>query len=170
MRQRWLPGLVLLALGLCACTHEPVELPQPVLKWPAPPEIALPSPPRMAEPPPPVVLSRQERVAIEQLRRRGVYVDVSDSAGEMLVHFPLGALERQWKKEGKRPMFCGQGIAYSFSPDVDGPPMTDRDVRYLDRLPRLKRVNLAGTRVTPRAIAAFRASHPDVAVEDKDDE
>jgi hypothetical protein len=48
--------------------------------------------------------------------------------------------------------------------------MTDRDLAYLDNLPRLKRVNLAGTRVTPRAIAAFRAPHPNVAVEDKDDE
>ena len=88
----------------------------------------------------------------------------------MLVHFPFGATERQWKKEGRMPTLCGQGIAYSFSPDVDGPPMTDRDLAYLNGLPRLKRVNLAGTAVTPQAIAAFRPAHPNVTVEDKDDE
>jgi len=48
--------------------------------------------------------------------------------------------------------------------------MTDRDLAYLDRLPRLKHANLPGTCVMPHAIAAFRATHPSVTVENRDDE
>ena len=165
-------GIALFAVGLCSCAREQVELPQPVMKttWGAAPEVALPPAPVPATPPPEIVLSRDERTAIEHLRRRGAYIAVFNWDAETLVHFPLGALERQWKQEGRRSFECGMVIAYSFSPDAEGPPMTDRDLAYLDRLPRLKRVNLAGTRVTPQAITAFRAAHPNVTVEDKDDE
>jgi hypothetical protein len=61
-------------------------------------------------------------------------------------------------------------IAQYFVPDDAGPPMTDQDLVYLDRLPRLQRVNLGGTRVGARAIAAFRTSHPTVIVEDREEE
>jgi TonB family protein len=134
-------------------------------KWGAAPELVLPSP---APPPVPVariVLSKDERAAIEHLRRRGAYIEVSSFGGEMLVDFPLGALHRRWTSDGTVPALCGQGIAYSYEPPVDGPPMTSRDLVYLERLPRLNRVNLAGTQATPSAIAAFRAEHPNVAVE-----
>jgi hypothetical protein len=60
-------------------------------------------------------------------------------------------------------------IEYSFTPDDTGPPMTDRDLKYLEALPRLTRVNVAGTQVTASAVAAFRSAHPTVAVEDRDD-
>ena len=60
-------------------------------------------------------------------------------------------------------------IEYSFTPDDTGPPMTDRDLTYLEALPRLTRVNVAGTRLTASALAAFRNAHPNVVVEDRDD-
>jgi hypothetical protein len=88
----------------------------------------------------------------------------------MLVHFPLGALERQWRKQGLPTAECGMSIAHSFTPDDTGPPMTDADLAYLDALPRLTRVNLAGTHVSARAIAAFRQAHANVTVQDRADE
>jgi hypothetical protein len=46
--------------------------------------------------------------------------------------------------------------------------MTDTDLVYLDGIPRLTRVNLAGTRVTTTAIEALRKKRPALAVEDRD--
>jgi len=48
--------------------------------------------------------------------------------------------------------------------------MTDADVAQLERLPTLRRVNLAGTKVTSSATATFRQKHPSVIVETGDDE
>jgi hypothetical protein len=46
--------------------------------------------------------------------------------------------------------------------------MTDGDLVDLEDLPRLTRVNLAGTQVTAAAIAALRKRRPTVQVEDRD--
>ena len=118
--------------------------------------------------PPKVVLSESERDAIEALRRRGASVTVFWLGG-VLVHFPLGQLEREWRRTGTPPFRCGVSIAYSFSPDDTGPPMTDAALEHLKRLPTLTRVNLAGTRVTPSAIALFQQEHPSVIVEARDE-
>jgi hypothetical protein len=48
--------------------------------------------------------------------------------------------------------------------------MTDADLAYLEALPRLSRVNLAGTAVTAKAIQSFRQQHRTIIVEEKDDE
>ena len=163
----------LLAIACWACIAERAKLPQPAQVWGCPPELAVPSPPSPPSPPgpvKPVVLSPGESVAIEQLRRRGASITVFAGSGDVLVHFPLGKLERQWRKEGLLTAECGMSIAHSFTPDDSGPPMTDQDLVYLEALPKLTRVNLAGTRVTHRAIAAFRDGHAGVTVEDGADE
>jgi hypothetical protein len=117
-----------------------------------------------------VTLSLPEQAGIEQLRRRGASVAVFHGPGDTLVHFPLGQREREWRQDGLFTVDCGVSIAYSFTPDATGPPMTDADLAYLDELPRLARVNLAGTQVTAKAIHAFRTTHRGVIVEATDDE
>ena len=168
MASRWAAPAVAMVLSACSPAHE--ELPKPVQEWAvAPPQLVLPSPPSTLGPRVPVILSPSEKSAIEQLRRRGASVTVFAGSGDVLVHFPLGALERRWRKEGRYTPECGMSIEYSFTPDDTGPLMTDRDLKYLEALPRLTRVNVAGTRVTASALAAFRDAHPSVAVEDRDD-
>ena len=162
-----------LAIALWACVAERAKLPQPAQAWGCPPEVAVPSPPSPPGPPgpvEPVVLSSGEIAAIEQLRLRGASITVFAGSGDVLVHFPLGKLERQWRKEGLMTAECGMFIAHSFTPDDTGPPMTDQDLVYLEALPKLTRVNLADTRVTLKAIAAFREAHATVTVEDRADE
>jgi hypothetical protein len=166
----WQRGATLLAVAPWACVAQQAKLPQPVQTWGCPPELALPSLPSPAGPVAPVVLSPAEDAAIEQLRVRGASITVFAASGEFLVHFPLGALERQWRKEGLPTAECGMSIAHSFTPDDTGPPMTDQDLVYLNALPRLTRVNLAGTRITGQATAAFRQAHANVTVEDSADE
>jgi hypothetical protein len=129
--------------------------------------LRLPEGPRSPGPAPTIVLSPTERVAIEALRLRGASITVF-TTGKVLVHFPLGQDEREWRKEGMPMVQCGMGIAHSFSPDASGPPMTDRDLVRLDQLPTLERVNLAGTQVTRAAIARFRETHGNIEVEDHD--
>jgi hypothetical protein len=46
--------------------------------------------------------------------------------------------------------------------------MTDKDLAYLDEVPRLARVNLGGTQVTAEALHAFRESHRNVTVEESE--
>jgi hypothetical protein len=165
---RWAAAAVVIVLSACSPGHE--ELPKPAQEWAvAPPQLLLPSPPSTPGPRVPVILSPSEMSAIEQLRRRGASITVFAGSGDVLVHFPLGALERRWRKEGQHTPECGMSIEYSFTPDDTGPPMTDRDLRYLEALPRLTRVNVAGTRVTASALAVFRDAHPSVEVEDRDD-
>jgi hypothetical protein len=158
--------VALLATALLACGRDDTELPQPVQKSGSLPELAVPAPPPLPAPIAPVTLSPAEAAAIEQLRIRGASITVFAGSGDVLVLFPLGALERQWRKEGLPTAECGMSIAHSFTPDDAGPPMTDRDLAYLESLPRLTRVNLGGTRVTAQAIATFREAHPTVTVED----
>ena len=168
MGPRWTAPAVVIVLSACSSAHE--ELPKPVQQRAvAPPQLLLPSPPSTPGPRVPAILSASERAAIEELRRRGASITVFAGCGDVLVHFPLGALERRWRKEGRYTPECGMSIEYSFTPDDTGPPMTDRDLKYLEALPRLTRLNVAGTRVTASAFAVFRNAHPNVAVEDRDD-
>jgi hypothetical protein len=113
-------------------------------------------------------LSPAERVAIEHVRLRGASIAMFWN-GSVLVDFPLGALERKWHREGRLPFQCGYSIAASYTPDDSVLPMTNADLRYLDAIFRLTRVNVAGTSVTPAAAESFRQSHPSVSVETQDD-
>jgi hypothetical protein len=158
-------SLVVAVSIIVACRAPETELPEPVVKFPAPGEATPPSGPLPAVPLSPRTLSTSERSAIEQLRRRGASITVFTYSG-VLVHFPLGEMERRWRRDHTEPGHCGMGIEYEFTPDDSGPPMTDADMAYLERIPELRRVNLAGTQVTRRAIAAFRVAHPGVTVEE----
>ncbi len=160
--------LVLFVAFELGCQGADPDLPPVAQRSSGPPELATIATPAPLGPFKPVLLSPGETAAIEQLRRRGASVTIFQGPGEALVHFPLGQLERQWRKDGLPTAECGVSIAYRFTPDAGGPPMTDADLAYLDELPRLTRVNLAGTQVTAKAIQAFRATHPNVTVEEKD--
>src|SRR5271169_6806911 len=130
-------GIALVAAG-GGCSTSPLEdLPAPAQTPAAIPELVLPSPPEKALPHLPIALSERETAAIENLRRRGASIAVFTGSGAVLVHFPLGNLERQWRKRGLPTAQCGMAIEYSFSPDDTGPPMTDADLVYLDGIPRL---------------------------------
>jgi hypothetical protein len=142
----------------------------PAQRWGSPPEVVAPGTPAPPGPYAPVLLSATESLAIEQLRIRGAAITVIAGSGDVVVHFPLGVLERQWRKRGIPNVRCGMGIENYFIPDDTGPPMTDRDLVQLEQLPRLSRVNLAGTMVSVAALAAFRAAHPSVTVEERDDD
>lgn len=155
------------ALG---CHDADPELPKVAQQSAEPQQLAPIAMPATPGPDNPVLLSPSEKAAIEYLRRRGASVTVFRGSGDVLVHFPLGQLERKWRREGLPTAECGVSIEYRFTPDDTGPPMTDADLRYLDELPRLTRVNVAGTQVTATAIQAFRGRHRTIAVEDKDDE
>jgi hypothetical protein len=145
-----------------------LELPTPKVTVLDAIDLSVPLPPAPVGPTPVVVLAAAESAAIERLRVRGASITVFES-GEVLVHFPLGQLEREWRRAGTMQPTCGMGIAQSFTPDATGPLMTDADLVDLDRLSGLTRVNLAGTRVTARALLAFRRSHPAVVVEERDE-
>jgi hypothetical protein len=161
---------LLVAVAIAAgCRETATELPEPAQKGPELPEVTVPPPLGLAGPIRPVSLPESERAAIEQVRQRGASVIVSSGSGSVLVHFPLGQLERKWRKQGVPLFKCGMSIAYEFTPDDTGPRMRDADLVYLNRMPRLERVNLAGTDVTPGAIQAFRKVHPGVVVEGKFD-
>lgn len=163
--------VLMLALLSWACGPHPVDSPKPAhQRADLPPQLVLPPPPGAAGPRAPVPLSTAEKAAIEQLRRRGASITVFAGSGDVSVHFPLGAEERKWRKQGLPTANCGVSIEYSFSPDDSGPPMTDQDLAYLEQLPKLTRVNLGGTRVTGRALRAFREAHPHISVEDRDDD
>jgi hypothetical protein len=153
-----------------SCVPDSLELPRPAQHWGDPPDLVVPSTPAPPAPYVPVVLSAAESAAIERLRIRGAAITVFSGSGDVLVHFPLGALEREWRKKGNSDARCGMGIEHYLIPDDTGPAMTDRDLVYLEQLPRLTRVNLAGTLVSAPAVAAYRAAHPNVIVEDRDDE
>jgi hypothetical protein len=162
--------LLILVAGACSIGEDEMPSPRPS-RWAASPaELVTPAPPGMPGPQHPVALSAVERSAIEQLRRRGASITVFAGSGEILVHFPLGADERRWRREGRSTPQCGMSIAFEFVPDDSGPAMTDGDLKYLDQLPHLQRVNLGGTKVTASAVASFRGRHPQVVVEERDDE
>ena len=161
-------GAVLVAFNASHCRSASDELPEPVQKTAGLQEPTPPPPPAPLTPSPSIVLTAVERTAIEHLRRRGASITVWSESGEVLVDFPLGALERKLRKEKVPNLRCGMGIEYTFTPDDTGPPMTDGDLVDLEDLPRLTRVNLAGTQVTAAAIAALRKRRPTVQVEDRD--
>jgi hypothetical protein len=170
MSLRLLPATVMATIvtaGAVGCHGTDSDLPQVAQRFPEPPQVAPVSIPPAPGPETPIILSPSEKAAIEQLRRRGASVAVFRGSGDTLVHFPLGQLERQWRKQGLPAAQCGVSIAYSFTPDDTGPPMTDADLAYLDALPRLSRVNLAGTSVTPKAIHSFREQHRRIVVEER---
>jgi hypothetical protein len=169
-RSGWMmAGVALAVVVVTVAVHlGPSELPAPKFVLPDTADMALPAPPATVGPAPAIVLPAAERAAIERLRVRGASITVFES-GDVLVHFPLGQLEREWRRKGTAVPGCGMGVAHSFTPDALGPPMTDADVVQLDRVSRLTRVNLPGTRVTAQAIEAFRRSHPAVVVEDTDE-
>jgi hypothetical protein len=149
-----------------ACRGADSPPPEPAQKWGVPAALATPATPAPPAPFPPVHLTDSEKAAVEQLRRRGAHIDVAHYSEAFTVDFPWGARERRWLKAGEQHAFCGQGIAYSFSPDGDGPPMTDADLVYLEQLPRLRVLRIAGTGVSRKAINAFRAGHPEVEVDE----
>jgi hypothetical protein len=110
-----------------------------------------------------------EQAAIrEQLRLRGAAVTVF-GGGDVLVHFPLGRLETEWRRQGVLNFRCGLGIDEYLIPDDHSLPMTDSDLVYLDRVRRLSRVNFGGTQVTKAAMDAFRQRHRNVSVEETDE-
>ena len=142
------------------------ELPRPAQERGAPPaEVDPPAPPAMAKPAVSIKLSPDEMSAIEELRRRGASIAVFVGAGDTLVSFPLGALERQWRRDGMFIPECGYSLQYAFTPHDTGPDMTDADLKHLERLPRLTRVDLGGTHVSGLALSAFRRKHPRTVVE-----
>jgi len=112
-----------------------------------------------------LALSGSEVSAIEELRHRGASITVFRGSGDVVVHFPLGDLERQWRRDCLPSWSCGVAVDRDFTPDDTGPPMTDMDLVYLDRISRLVRVNLGGTQVSEEAIASFRQAYPHVLVE-----
>jgi hypothetical protein len=109
-----------------------------------------------------------QRAAREQLRLRGAVVSVF-VGGNVLVHFPLGRHEREWRRRGMITFRCGMGIEEYLVPDEQVSPMTDADLVYLDRISRLTRVNLSGTDVSSAALNAFRAGHRRVSIETDED-
>jgi hypothetical protein len=160
-------GLAGAFLCLVSVGCEPPPLPQPVERWGNALEALVSAPPSLLTSPPPVKLTPGERRSIESLRQRGAHIEVRAGSGDTIVSFPLGALEREWLEvHGELPIRCGMGAEYSFSPTLDGPPMTDEDLfRLLAQLPRLTRVDLRGTAVSANAVATFRTSHAAVEAE-----
>ena len=163
-RAMYASAAMMLLGAIAGCQGRSDQLPEVVQSPLGIPELKCPPGPASVAPAEPVVLTAPERAALEELRHRGASITVLHS-GDVLVHLPLGALERQWQQDGSATPLCGVSISHSFSPSDSGPPMTDADLVHLEAIRKLARVNLGGTAVTADAVAAFRKAHPAVRVE-----
>lgn len=100
-----------------------------------------------------VQTSQSQRNAIEVIASKGGYV-WHDRAGSYIeVEFTAPHPDKG----------CGQ-IHLLAGARVSQPTFEDSDMKFLNYLWRLRRVNFANTEVSPSAVSQFQESHPRVAV------